>query len=222
MLVIGLAGGIGTGKSKIAGLLQTLGAAVIEADGVAREAVEPGTAAYQGIIARFGAEVVNPDGSLNRQLLGQKVFSDPRARKTLEAITHPWIRSEMARRVEQLRKQKEPPPAVFLELPLLVARDTPVAMDEVWVVTATVETRIARVQQRDGLTEAEIADRMAAQPDPEDLLRLADAVIDNDGAWSQTEERVSELWQQRVLSAAGTAQQNKQKGGSDSIESPTS
>lgn len=198
MLVIGLGGGIGTGKSRVAAQLAEWGAEIISADQLARQAVEPGTPGYQGVVARFGAQVVNPDGTLNRQRLGQLVFADERARKTLEAIIHPWVRQEMERRVNHLRSSPQPPPAVVIEVPLLRVDNPPVAMDEIWVVHTSLETRIQRVMERDGLAREEVLARIQAQPSQDELLRSAHAVIDNDGPWEQTAERLRQLWQSRV------------------------
>ncbi|HLS88253.1 MAG TPA: dephospho-CoA kinase [Sphingobacteriaceae bacterium] len=198
MLVIGLGGGIGTGKSRVAAQLAEWGAVVISADQLARQAVEPGTPGYQAVVARFGAQVVNPDGTLNRQRLGRLVFGDERARQTLEAIIHPWVRQEMARRVEELRASPQPPPAVIIEVPLLRPDSPPVPMDEIWVVHTSLETRIRRVMERDGLSRDEILARIQAQPSQDDLLRSAHAVIDNDGPWEQTVARLQQLWQSRV------------------------
>lgn len=202
MRVIGLAGGIGTGKSKVAELLAQWGAVIISADGLSRAAVEPGTPGYQAVVAHFGADIINTNGTLNRRRLGERVFADQRARKALEAIVHPWVRQAMGRQINDLRALPKPPPAAVLEIPLLSTQDPPTAMDEIWLITAAEETRIQRVMQRDGLSREEIIARMAAQPAPADLIDIADVIIDNGGAWEQTAARLRNVWQNRILSAA--------------------
>lgn len=202
--VIILAGGIGTGKSRAADLLAQWGAYVIGADDLSRAAVEPGTDAFAQVVSRFGGGIVNPDGSLNRRQLGELIFADQQARKDLEAIIHPWVRREMARQIDNLRVQPSPPPAVVLEVPLLSARKTPVPVDEIWVVTAALETRIRRVMQRDGLSRGEIVARMAAQPSPDELSALAQVIIDNDGSWQQTVVQLRDAWESRIVNAGST------------------
>lgn len=204
MWVLGLTGGMGSGKSRVAQLLARLGAAVISADEVARWVTRPCQPAYHRIVARFGPEVVLPDGTLDRRALARRVFADPEERKVLEEITHPEIRREMLRRLEELRRQPQPPPAAVLEIPLLFETGGREAYGchQVWVVYAPEEVRLARVVARDGLTPEEVRARFRAQLPLEHKVALADVVIDNSGAWEDTERQVRAAWER--LGQAGT------------------
>lgn len=200
MVVLGLTGGIGSGKSRVAELLARLGAAVISADQVARDVTRPCRPAYHEIVDRFGPGVVLPDGTLDRRALARQVFADPKARRRLEEITHPEIRREMGRRLGELRAAGDPPPAAVLEVPLLFEAGGREAYgcDEVWVVYAPEEVRIARVMARDGLSRDEVLARLRAQLPLEEKVRRADTVIDNSGAWEETERQVRAAWDRLV------------------------
>jgi dephospho-CoA kinase len=190
MVVIGLTGGIGTGKSAVARMLAELGAAVVDSDALAREVVAPGQPALAEIAAAFGPGVLAPDGSLDRRALGRIVFSDPAARRRLEAITHPRIREESARRVEAARAAGYG--VCVCDVPLLyeVGYDALGLYDEIWVVTAPEEVQLARVRARDGLDEAAARARLAAQWPLALKVRRADRVIDNGGSLAETRRQV--------------------------------
>jgi dephospho-CoA kinase len=213
MQVIGLTGGIGSGKSRVAHLLAELGAAVISADAVAREVTRPGTPAYRAIVACFGPGVVRPDGELDRRALAARVFADPEERRRLEAITHPAIRREIRRRVEALRCAPQPPPAVVLEIPLLFEGGGYRECDQVWVVTAPEPVRVARVMERDGVERAEVEARMRAQWPEEEKVRRAHVVIDNSGCWAETERQVREAWRRCVLDRSPGCRPGQGHGG---------
>lgn len=202
MRVICLTGGIGSGKSRVAALLRQLGAAVISADEVARELSRPGTDVHRAIVAAFGPDVVAADGTLDRRALGRRVFADPEARRCLEGITHPAIRKEMEQRLAALRAAPDPPPAVVLEIPLLFETGGRYPCDQVWVVYAPEEVRVARVMARDGLSRDEVLARMRAQWPLEEKVRRADVVIDNGGPWEDAERQVRTAWA-RLTRAAG-------------------
>lgn len=199
MKVIALTGGIGSGKSRVARLLGELGAAVISADEIAREVTAPGTPAHRAVVEAFGPEVLLADGSLDRRALAARVFADEEARRRLEAITHPEIRREMARRLEALRSGSPPPPAAVLEIPLLFETGRQHEFDEVWVVWAPREARISRVMARDGVRREDVEARMRAQLPLEEKVKLADVVIDNGGGWEETVRQVRDAWRRRVL-----------------------
>lgn len=203
MFLIGLTGGIGTGKSRVAALLQELGAVVISADQLAREVVEPGQPAYQAIVERFGKEFLQPDGTLDRRRLAELVFSDEQARKDLEAIVHPQVRQASAAKLEELRKRPQPPEVVVLEIPLLFETGREADFDEIWVVTAAEETAVKRAALRDSAAEAHIRARMQAQLPVQEKARRAHVVIDNDGEWSATEAQVRRQWQSLQRRLAG-------------------
>ncbi len=190
--VIGLTGGIGSGKSTVAAMLAQLGAEVIDADQVAREVVKPGLPGFEDIVREFGREVLQPDGTLDRKRLGARVFADPGARRRLEAITHPRIAAETVRRVTEAGARGIE--IVIYEATLLVENKIHETLDGLIVVTAAPSEQIARVAARDGLSRAEVEQRMAAQLPMEKKLAVADWVIHNDGALAETRRQVEALW----------------------------
>ncbi|MGH9896511.1 MAG: dephospho-CoA kinase, partial [bacterium] len=153
MKAIGITGGIASGSSLVAGMFRELGAVIIEADKVAREAVQPGSAVYKKIIETFGKDVMLPDGSLDRRRLGAIVFKDPAARRRLNIITHPEIRRRIQSQVEQAAGA-QPDAVVIVDVPLLLDTTGPEAfeLDGVIVVVATPEQQIDRLMARDNLT----------------------------------------------------------------------
>ncbi len=190
--VIGLTGGIGSGKSTVAELLAARGAVVIDADRLAREVVEPGTPGLSAVVERFGTGVLAADGSLDRSALGRLVFADPDARRDLEAIIHPAVGARAAAMVAAT-----PADAVVVQMiPLLVETGQQDGFDVVVVVDASPRVQIDRVRARDGLSEAEAAERMAAQADREARLAAADVVITNDGGLAELERQVERFWLQ--------------------------
>lgn len=196
--VIGLTGSIGAGKSVVASMLASLGATVVSADQVAREVVAPGTPALAEIVATFGPEYLQPDGTLDRRKLGALVFADLGARRKLNAITHPRILARLEQIVSSFRRQSRGQARVLvLEIPLLVeAGASGHLVDEVWVVVAPTEVRLARIMARDGLTEAEAIKRLAAHLPQEEKVRYARRVIDNGGSLADTRAQVEALWQE--------------------------
>lgn len=200
MLVIGLTGGIASGKSTVSGILQELGAKIIDADQVAREVVAPGQPAYRQIVEAFGHRVLQPDGCLNRRALAQIVFNDAAARELLNAITHPRIRALVAAQLEAWR-QTEPEAVVVIEAPLLIEAGMDDMVDAIWVVTAPELVRINRLMQRDNLSRQEAEKRLRAQAGEGDKLRRAKVVITNDGDLQAARAAVLAAWQQ--LPAAG-------------------
>ncbi len=194
MKVIGLTGGIASGKSEVARHLTALGAVVIDADQLARHVVQPGEQGYQAIVARFGREILQADGSLDRKALGRIVFGDPEARKALEAITHPAIARLAAQRLSRERDQGTP--VVFYMAPLLFEAGLVATMDEVWVVSVSEETQLARLMARDGIDREEALRRVAAQQPLAGKVARAHVVIDNSGLPEQTTSLVEEAWRQ--------------------------
>jgi len=176
-LVVGVTGGIGSGKSTVASLLQELGAAVVDTDAIAHDLTRPGEAALEAIRARFGEHVITPQGALDRARLRALVFSDAAARRDLEAILHPRIRAEAAARVAQARA-----PYVALLIPLLAETGGyPQLVNRVLVVDCDERVQVERTLHRSGLAEAEVRAIMAAQASRAQRLALADDVIDNSG-----------------------------------------
>mgnify|MGYP001419239471 CR=1 FL=1 len=196
---IGLTGGIATGKSTVSQMLERRGAALVDADRIAREVVEPGQAPLRQIAERFGQAVLNEDGTLNRRKLGQIVFSDEAERKALEAITHPAIRALMRERMARLEAEK-PDRLVVVDVPLLFESKLQSLFEQVLVVYVPRSVQLARLMERDGLAEEEARKRLDAQMDIEDKKRLADYVIDNSAGLAETEEQIERFWRDKVRS----------------------
>jgi dephospho-CoA kinase len=189
--LVGLTGGIATGKSTVSAMFQQLGVDVIDADKLAREVVERGRVAYEDIVETFGARVVGDDGSIDREQLGAIVFDDREAKERLEKITHPRIAEQMRRRVVELAKQGVT--WCIYDAALLVETGSHEWMDVVIVVTAGRETQIDRLASRDGLQRSEAIDRIESQTDDETRSAIADYTIDNDGSLEQTRRQVEQL-----------------------------
>lgn len=187
MLRIGLTGGIGSGKTTVAGLFAAKGIPVLDADVVARDLVEPGQPALQAIVERFGPELLR-DGSLDRARLRQIVFAAPESRQWLESLLHPLVYDEMQRRIAGLSA-----PYGLLVIPLLLETGRRDFVDRLLVVDCPVEVQRQRVRQRDGLGEAEIDRILAAQLDREARLAAADDVIRNAGSPAELAEQVDGL-----------------------------
>jgi dephospho-CoA kinase len=193
MLTVGLTGGIGAGKSAVADLLAEHGAVLIDADRIAREVVEPGGPAYRPLVDRFGPTIVDADGKVDRPALAAVVFSDPAALADLNAITHPAIGAEMARRKETAEGTDQ---VVVLDIPLLKAehRET-MALDSVVVVDAPVETALARLVEIRGMSKEDAEARMAAQVSREERLSGADLVVDNSHDLDHLRDEVGRVWE---------------------------
>lgn len=188
-LLVGLTGGIATGKSMVAAMLADLGCVVIDADVLAREVVEPGEPAYRAIVEEFGASVLQPDGALDRKRLGAIVFADPERRRRLEALTHPAIRARFAARLQALADGGFEGVAVF-DAPVMIESGGYKHMDRLVVVTAAPETERARLMARDGIGREEAERRIASQMPLAEKVKLADYVIDNSGDRAATEAQV--------------------------------
>ena len=197
MRVIGLTGGIASGKSTAAKILAGLGAAVIDADQLARDVVRPGEPAYQAIVEAFGNGVLNDDGAINRTALGNIVFADPAARSRLEAITHPAIAQRAKELLTELRCRKTPL-AIYMA-PLLIEAGVTDRVDEIWVVYVNRETQVRRLMQRDGLSEAAALQRVASQMPMEEKRQRARIVIDNNGTEAEMVRQIREIWEREIL-----------------------
>jgi dephospho-CoA kinase len=192
MLLVGLTGGIGSGKSTVAGLLADRGAVIVDADTIARRVVEPGTPAYQQLVSRFGTTVLLPDGGLNRAALAAVVFGDPAALRDLNAITHPAIRSRMAAEADVYTGTET---VVVLDIPLLKAetRDE-FGMEAVIVVDVPLDVAVCRLVSSRGMSEADARARIAAQMSRSERCAMADIVIDNSGTRSDLDSSVAGVW----------------------------
>lgn len=196
MRIIGLTGGIASGKSAVAEIIRSHGIPVIDADQLARDAVVPGSAALDRIVAAYGAGVLHADGSLDRGALAGKIFSNAAARKTLESILHPAIKELAEKRLDVLRQ--EAVPAVFYMAPLLIEAGATDRVDEIWVVSVDRETQLLRLQQRDALSLDEAEKRLAAQMPMAEKAAYGRIVIDNCGSMDELHRRVT-----AVLTAEG-------------------
>jgi dephospho-CoA kinase len=188
MLVVGLTGGIGSGKSAAAQRFADLGAPVIDTDRIAREIVEPGQPGLRRIEKTFGKEVLDEHGRLRREYLRRIVFHDPARRMQLESLLHPLIRDEALRRIEALDM-----PYCVVVVPLLVETDFTTLVDRVLVVDTPLTLQIERVANRDGLSEEEIRAILAAQTGREERLAAADDVIVNNRDLKHLERQVDAL-----------------------------
>ena len=188
---VGLTGGIGSGKSTVAGMFADRGAVVIDADVIAREVVRPGQPALQEITETFGPDVVSDTGELDRAGLASIVFTDEKALAQLNAITHPRI----AARTQELMAAADPDAAVVYDMPLLVENDLTEGWDWVVVVEAPLSQRIDRLRER-GVGADNMEQRMAAQASDAQRRAVADVVIVNDGDLSDLSARVDVAWRQ--------------------------
>ena len=191
MLLVGLTGGIGSGKSTVARMLEERGAVVFDADALAREAVEPGTPGHDAIVERFGANVLAPGGVLDREALGSIVFADPAARRDLEAIVHPEVRRLLAEGCEAYQGSDR---VVVFSAPLLVETGMNTAFEVLIVVSAPVQTQVERLLRDRAMSEEQVRARIAAQAPLEEKAAVADVIVDNDGTLEDLRDQVDRLW----------------------------
>jgi dephospho-CoA kinase len=190
--VIGLTGGIGSGKSTVAGMLAELGAVVIDADKVGHEVYLPGTEGFRRVVDAFGREIVASDGTIDRRRLGERVFAEPKELARLNALVHPLIGDEIRRRLQAAVAQNEGRPIVVEAAIMLEAGWR--FFDRIWVVVASPEVAIARVTASRGLERKEIERRIAAQMPNAERRRVADLVIENDGTLAELRAQVEAAW----------------------------
>ncbi|MGO2426448.1 MAG: dephospho-CoA kinase [Corynebacterium flavescens] len=191
MRLIGLTGGIGSGKSTVAALLAQHGWQVVDADAIAREIVKPGQPALARLVEAFGEDILAVAGTLRRSVLAQRAFADAEHTQVLNSITHPAIEEETQWRFAAARAAGEP--YVVYDMPLLVDKGLHTGMDAVIVVDVDKDTRIARLVDSRGLDEADARARIAAQVSDDVRLGAADYVIDNNGTLSQLAPQVAEV-----------------------------
>lgn len=201
MFKVGLTGGIGSGKSEVSRRLAERGAIVIDADKIAREVVEPGTPGLAEIVETFGAGVLRPDGTLDRERLGSIVFADPGKLKALNEIVHPRVGA----RAEELQRAAPAGAIVVYDVPLLAENGLAPMYDVVVVVDASEDVRVRRLREFRGMAEEDARARIAAQASREDRLKVADIVIDNEGSLDALDKRVAEVWDDLVARAAAHA-----------------
>ncbi|MFE1147173.1 dephospho-CoA kinase [Streptomyces albidoflavus] len=190
MLIVGLTGGIGAGKSEVSRLLVEHGAHLVDADRIAREVVEPGTPGLAAVVEAFGESVLAADGSLDRPKLGEIVFADPERRAVLNGIVHPLVGARSA----ELQSQAPENGVVVHDVPLLTENGLAELYDLVIVVDVEPATQVERLVRARGVSEEEARARMAAQAGREERLAVADIVIDNEVSLDALRGRVAEVW----------------------------
>lgn len=196
MLVIGLTGGIGTGKSEAARRMTALGAALIDADRVGHEAYTPHTEAWRRVVEAFGEGILGPDGEIDRRSLGAVVFSDPEQLARLNGIMHPLMAGMVQEKIDGFRE--EGAEVVVVEAALLFEAGWDSLVEEVWVTDAPEESVIVRLAQRNGMSEEEARKRVSAQMSRAERLGRADVVIDNSSGMAEMQRAIEELWATRV------------------------
>jgi dephospho-CoA kinase len=199
VLLVGLTGGIGSGKSTAARMLRERDAVVFDADVLAREAVAPGTEGHRAVVERFGADVLAPGGELDREALASVVFADPAARRDLEAIVHPEVRRLFAEGSEVYRDTDR---VVVLSAPLLVETGMHSAFDVLIVVAVPVSVQVERLMRDRGMSEASVRARIDAQAPLEDKAAVADILLDNEGSPEELGRQIDRIWDDLAARAA--------------------
>ncbi|MCL6450142.1 MAG: dephospho-CoA kinase [Acetobacteraceae bacterium] len=213
MLVIGLTGGIASGKSTVSQMLRQLGAEVIDSDLVARQVIEPESPAWRELVEEFGRFILNRDGTINRRRLGGLVFGHPGRLRRLNQITHPRILARVRGLVEEARR-RDGDRVLVIDAPLLIEVGMQSLVDQVWVVMVDPETQVKRLMARDRFTFQEALNRLSAQLPLEEKARQAHAVIDNRGGVEETRAQILRLWQAiRPLAGGGPKGQPEGGGG---------
>jgi dephospho-CoA kinase len=190
---IGLTGGIACGKSTVSAMLVRRGALLIDADRIAREVVEPGSPVLARVASQFGQAVLHPDGSLNRKKLGEIIFADADARKSLEGLLHPSIRALMRERKDAF-EQLYPDKLIVVDVPLLYESGLQAMYDEVMVVYVPESIQLERLMLRDQLSREQATERLLSQMSIELKKERADILIDNRGTLEDTEQQIDDFW----------------------------
>jgi len=193
MKVIGLTGGIGSGKSTVSQFLAELGAVILDADKVGHEALKPDTEVWREVVAAFGRQILTPDGDINREKLGEIVFGNSESLSRLNQIMHPRMYTMVKAQLEGYRKQGVG--AVVLEAPLLIEANWTSLVDEVWVMVASEATVLRRLKENFGLSEPESLARIHSQLPSEERVKYADVIINTDCDLDELKAKVKELWQ---------------------------
>ena len=196
MLVIGLTGGIGTGKSEATRQLEALGASIISADQVGHEAYTPNTEAWERVVATFGDDILQDDQEIDRRKLGAIVFSDPSQLEKLNQIMHPRMARIVSGKIEVFRSQAVS--VVVVEAALLFEAGWDSLVEEVWVTDSPEELIIGRLKERNGLSEEEAKKRINSQMDRAERIERSDFVINNSGDMAELGNAIKELWDRRV------------------------
>ena len=196
MLVIGLTGSIGTGKSEVTRVLQELGAEVINADQVGHEAYTPHTESWNAVVDAFGRDILQPEGEIDRRKLGAIVFADPVQLAKLNGIMHPRMADMVAEKTEQMRSRGVQ--VVVVEAALMFEAGWETLVDDVWATDSSLEIVFERLMSRNGMDEQEVRKRIGSQMDIQERLDRADVVVDNSGDVAALEATVKSLWESRI------------------------
>lgn len=197
MRIIGLTGGIACGKSTVSAYLKQRGAVIIDGDKIARQLSEPHEAIWQAYVDHFGTKILNEDGSLNRRLIGQMVFTDENEKNWMNSTMHPLIKEAILQQIELCRQNNVK--VAVLDIPLLYEAGWDKFADEVWVVQISRQLQIERIQNRDNLTVQEAESRIDAQMPLEEKAKRADVVIDSSGIPEVTLAKVAHICEIRKL-----------------------
>ncbi len=197
MKVIGLTGGIGSGKSTVSQVLADLGAVILDTDKVGHEALKPGSEVRERVIHEFGQGIVTAGGDIDRARLGELVFNDHEARARLNRIMHPFMYNMVKAQLEEYRRKGVS--VVVMEAPLLIEAGWTSLVDEIWVTVAPEATVLRRLRERSGLSQKEARARIQAQLPAEERIKHADVVIDTDCSLDELKERVKERWRRLQL-----------------------
>ena len=199
MNIIGLTGGIACGKSTVSKILRSLGAKVIDADAVAHALSQPKQPLYDAYVARFGAEILTAQGTLDRAAIGRIIFKDPNVRAEIDALAHPLIQAAVEQQMQAVCRNA---PVIVLDVPLLFEAGWEVLTDEIWVVSLSEAAQLMRLMERDpAMTEEEARARIAAQMPLSEKRARADVVIDNSGTKEETLHMIERIWRERVVRA---------------------
>lgn len=198
-VVLGVTGGIGTGKSTVLEMLSRFGAGIVSADLIAHEIIRPGMPAFAEIVERFGESIIGEDGEIDRRALGEIVFSDSRARKDLENITHPRIMQRVEEIIERFRANPQPQSVLAVEIPLLYECGLEKTVDKVLLVAAEQQTQVNRLTSRSVMSKEQAIRRIQAQMPISEKLKRADYVIWNDGDLKSLELKLRSIWAEILL-----------------------
>jgi len=192
MKVIGLTGGIGSGKSTVSQLLHELGAVVLDADKVGHEAYQPNTETWLEVVSAFGRQILTSSGEIDRRVLSQIVFSDPESLARLNQIVHPRMYEMMKNQIDEFRRQRVK--VVVLEAAILLEAGWTPLVDEVWVTVAPEQEVVKRTVERNGSSEEQVIARIRSQLSSEERAGRADVIINNDGSIDELKVKIKELW----------------------------
>jgi len=206
MVVVGLTGGIGSGKSTVAALFKRFGAIVIDADQVAHELVEPGRPLFEAVVSTFGREIIGADGHIDRRRLGALVFADPEVRGRLEALLHPAIIEECERRIRSAEDSEAT--VCLVDAALLIESGWHARCDAVILVEAGEAVRLARLVRSRGLSRDDAMLRIRTQMPQQEKRRHAHYIIENDGSLQETARQVRAVWEQLNVGSAGRSRKN--------------